>query len=276
MHDRSGAFTWSDVVVSPVSRRAKPRDTGLTMVIDKGLGVSRTRELMQAAAAYVDYVKFAFGTSLLYPPEVLEAKIAAIREHGVGVYPGGTLYELAYAQGNAALFARRAKALGFTALEVSEGTLDFSKESRRRMIDEGLAAGLEVVTEIGKKDPRVRLDPGRVAEDVAWDLAAGARFVIVEGRDSGLGVGAYDAEGEPRRDFVEEVLAAVDDPARLMWEAPRGRQQLFWIRRLGPDANLGNVQPDDVITLEAMRQGLRGDTMRAALEDAKGISGKLS
>lgn len=277
MRDPHWISLWDDAVAPPVDeRRAKPRDQGLTMVIDKGLGVAQTRDLVETAAPYIDYVKFAFGTSLLYPPDVLEAKIAVIRGGGVGVYPGGTLYELACARGNTARFARRARELGFSALEVSEGTLDLSKESRRRMIEEALEAGLDVVTEIGKKDPRVHLDPCRVAEDVAWDLEAGARFVIIEGRDSGVGVGAYDPQGAPRRDFVEEVLAAVVDPARLMWEAPLGSQQLYWIRRLGPNVNLGNVQPPDVISLEAMRQGLRGDTMRDSLEKAKGISKKLS
>lgn len=260
------ASLWESAVAFPPGKRqTKPREKGLTMVIDKGLGLEQTRDLLETAAPYIDYIKFAFGTSLLYPPAVLAAKIEAIRQQGIDVYPGGTLYELACAQGQTVRFARRARELGFTALEVSEGTLDLSKESRRSMIDAALDAGLQVVTEIGKKDPNIRLDPAQAAEEVAWDLAAGARLVIVEGRDSGVGVGAYDDGGAPRRGFVEGVLASVDDPDLLMWEAPQGSQQLFWIRRLGPDVNLGNVQADQVVTLEAMRRGLRGDTMRQAL-----------
>ena len=102
------------------------------MLIDKGMGLRQTQDLLEMAAPYIDYIKFAFGTSLLYPPAVLEAKIAAIKECGVEVYPGGTLYELACAQGEIERFAKRAHALGFTALEVSEGTVDLSRESRRR------------------------------------------------------------------------------------------------------------------------------------------------
>ena len=189
----------------------------------------------------------------------------SIKECGIEVYPGGTLYELAYVQGEPERFASRAKQLGFTALEVSEGTIDLSGESRRRMIDAALDAGLKVVTEIGKKDPKVRLESGKVIEQIAWDLAAGSQLVIIEGRDSGVGVGAYDEQGRPHHDFVDAILRSVDEPQRLMWEAPQGKQQLYWIKRLGPNANLGNVQPGDIIPLEATRQALRGDTMRDAL-----------
>src|SRR5690606_3039231 len=260
------AAPWRESVSAPcVGRKEKPRRTGLTMVIDKGLGYWQTLDLLETAASYVDYIKFAFGTSFLYSDALLEKKIAAIRERKIAVYPGGTLYELAYVQGKAQAFARRAKELGFTALEVSEGTVDLSLENRREMIDAALDAGLTVLTEIGKKDPTVRLDAERVAEKVAWDRAAGAELVIIEGRDSGLGVGAYDAQGRPHRDFVDRVLEAVEDASVLMWEAPLGAQQLFWVRRLGPDVNLGNVQPADVLSLEAIRQALRGDTMKAAV-----------
>lgn len=260
------ASPWEESVLVPqVGRSLKPRRTGLTMLIDKGLGVRQTQDLLDTAAPYIDYVKFAFGTSLLYSGPVLEEKIAAIRERGIAVYPGGTLYELAHAQGKTKAFARRAKELGFTALEVSEGTIELTWDSRREMIDAARSAGLAVVTEIGKKDPSVRLEAGRVVEQIARDRQAGAQLVIIEGRDSGVGVGAYDGHGRPRFDFVDDLLQEVDDLSVLMWEAPLGAQQLFWIQRLGPDANLGNVQPADVLTLEATRQALRGDTMRAAV-----------
>lgn len=266
MCDDLATSPWSPVVATPnLGRLSKPRNEGLTMVIDKGLGLEQTQDLLELASPYIDFIKLAFGTSLLYPQSVLEAKIAAIRERGLDVYPGGTLYELACAQGETLRFARRAKELGFTVLEVSEGTIDLTRESRRRMIDAALDAGLKVVTEIGKKDPTVRLEADQVAEEVAWNLAAGSHLVIIEGRDSGVGVGAYDADGAPRRDFVDAVLEAVDVPQSLMWEAPQGRQHVYWIKRLGSNVNLGNVQPDDVIALEAMRQGLRGDTMRDAI-----------
>lgn len=263
MRDESRASPWSPAIFPPQpARRPKPRSEGLTMVIDKGLGLRETEDLLEMASSYIDYVKLAFGTSFLYPSAVLEYKIAAIKACGLDVYPGGTLYELACVERRIEHFARKAREIGFTALEVSEGTIELSRESRRRMIDAALDAGLNVVTEIGKKDPSVRLEVNQVAEEVAWDLAAGSRLVIIEGRDSGVGVGAYDDNGAPRHGFVDELLRAVDEPGRIMWEAPQGRQQLYWIKRFGPNANLGNVQPADVIPLEAMRQGLRSDTLR--------------
>lgn len=261
---------WTGTVEElPTGRPAKPRTTGLTMVIDKGLGVRETADLLELAAGAIDYIKFAFGTSLLYPRNVLDKKIAMIRERGIHVYPGGTLYELACVQGKEKAFARRAYELGFTLLEVSEGTADLSAAERLRMIDAALGAGLLVVTEVGKKDPSVRLEAAKVVEQVEADLAAGSHLVIVEGRDSGAGAGAYDDLGRPHEAVVDEVLRQVSRPEKLMWEAPQGKQQLYWIRKIGPEANLGNVQPADVMSLEATRRALRGDTLQAALSELR-------
>jgi len=257
---------WAGAVAElSTGRPPKPRKTGLTMVIDKGLGAHETGDLLDIASDAIDYIKFAFGTSLLYPSRVLEKKIALIRERGIHVYPGGTLFELACVQGKAKAFARRAKELGFTVLEVSEGTVDLTADDRLRMIDAALAAGLLVVTEVGKKDPAVRLEATRVVTQVEADLAAGAHLVIIEGRDSGAGAGAYDELGRPYEELVSQVLQALPRPEVLMWEAPQGKQQVYWIQRLGPGVNLGNVQPADVLALEATRRALRGDTLRDAL-----------
>ena len=261
------------VAAPPVPRPVKPRNYGLTMVIDKGLGVRQTADLLELAAEAIDYIKLAFGTSLLYPAPVLCQKIEMIREHGIHVYPGGTLYELAHVEGRTRAFARSARALGFTVLEVSEGTADLTPDDRLRMIDAAMEAGLKVVTEVGKKDSRVRLEAPQVIEQVAADLAQGSHLVIIEGRDSGQGAGAYDDQGRPRLDLVDEVLRGVDRPEVLMWEAPQGKQQLYWIQRLGPGVNLGNVQPHDVVALEATRCALRGDTMRQALRGLTEVFG---
>jgi len=257
---------WAGAVAAPlVGRLEKPRTAGLTMVIDKGLGLRETEDLLELAAGAIDYIKLAFGSSLLYPEPVLERKIALIRERAIHVYPGGTLYELAFVQGKAAAFAQRARDLGFTVLEVSEGTVDLSPAGRRRMIEAALQAGLAVVTEVGKKDPASRLQAAWALEQAAADLAAGASLVLIEGRDSGVGAGAYDQEGRPREELVEVLLREFPRPEALMWEAPLAKQQLYWIRRAGPNVNLGNVQPGDVLTLEAMRRALRGDTLKRAL-----------
>lgn len=263
---------WGNALHAPVrGRERKPRRTGVTMVIDKGLGLAATRDLMETAAAYIDFHKLGFGTSLLYGEALLREKIRLVRSWGVEVYPGGTLLELAGAAGRVEAFLERARELGFTAVEVSEGSLDVSPAERARRIRLAKEAGFVVLAEVGKKASGSRLDPSAVADAVASDLALGAAYVIVEGRDSGSGVGVYDAGGYPLARLVEEILERVEQPERLIWEAPLLAQQKFWIERLGCNASLGNVQPQDVLALEAMRQGLRGDTLKAAL-DASGRS----
>ena len=255
---------WEGVVAPPEAARAvKPRRRGLTMVIDKGLGPGETRDLLVLCAPFIDYIKLGFGTSLLYGEELLREKIAEIRRHGVDVYPGGTLLEIAGLKGAEEAFLERAAALGFTAVEVSEGSVDLPRSKRRRLIAAAAAAGLRVLSEVGKKDRSVRMDPDEVVRQVEDDLEWGAEVVIVEGRDSGRGVGVYDDAGAPRGELLERILAGVSQPDRLMWEAPIVAQQQFWLSRLGPDVNLGNVQTEDVMTLEATRQALRGDTLRA-------------
>src|SRR5690606_19466580 len=146
------------------------------------------------------------------------------------------------------------------------GTLEVSPAERARRIRLAKEAGFAVITEVGKKERGSELDAEATAAAVEADLALGAAFVIVEGRDSGTGVGVYDAQGNPRTWLIEAILERVGDRERLMWEAPIVSQQKFWLRRLGCNASLGNVQPFDVLALEAMRQGLRGETLKEALD----------
>lgn len=265
--DGAAGSWWSPPVSHPIGQReSKPRARGLTMVIDKGLGLAGTRDLMQLTAPYVDFIKLAFGSALLYPPRLLAEKIRIIRAAGVEVYPGGTLLEAAVHQGTAPQFLIWAAQAGFTSIEVSEGTIDLAPGQRRDLIRRAADMGFGVLTEVGKKDPLQPLLPALVAEQAAADLAAGAGQVIIEARDSGTGVGIYDPAGEIREGLLEDIVTAVVaalgslDP--IVWEAPRTSQQRALLLRFGPHGSFGNVQPADVITLEAMRVGLRGDTLR--------------
>jgi len=254
---------WADVVDAPVTERSeKPRRIGLTMVIDKGLGLNATQDLLDTAAPYIDFIKFAFGTSVLYTSEILAEKVRMIRSYGVDVYPGGTLLELAGLQGQREAFLASAARIGFTAVEVSEGTIELQRRERQRLIKGARRAGLRVISEVGKKDRAARMNPDDVVAQVEEDLDCGAEVVIVEGRDSGRGVGVYDDDGGPREALIEGIVSNVSRPSRLMWEAPIVAQQQYWLRRVGPNVNLGNVQTNDAITLEATRVGLRGDTLR--------------
>lgn len=264
---------WNDVVDSPVSGRiAKPRRVGRTMVIDKGLGLRALRDLLEVGAPFIDYVKFAFGTSLLYRPEILLRKIYAVRQFDVDVYPGGTLFELAAARGSAEAFVRKVKDLGFTCIEVSDGTFDVPLKERRRRIELGIDAGLKVIAEVGKKEKGRRYVADEIARRVEIDLSCGADMVVIEGRDSGVGVGVYEEDGSPIASVIDEALAMLSEPDRVMWEAPLVSQQQYWLKKLGVRANLGNVQAEDVLTLEATRMALRGDTLRDFARKASTIS----
>jgi phosphosulfolactate synthase len=234
------------------------------MVIDKGLGLRATDDLMQTAAPAIDVVKLSFGTSAFFDYDHLKEKVRTITAHGVDCMPGGTFQEVAVWQGALDRYLARARELGFTALEVSDGTIDMDVGTRHDAIDRAVAAGFRVLSEVGKKDPSDAQPMALLADLVNADLAHGAFMVIMEAREAGKGVGIYDASGLPREAEITAFLAGVQDPDRILWEAPLGPQQRFLVLRFGPNVNLGNVAPEDVLALEALRSGLRGDTFRRA------------
>lgn len=254
---------WRATVQCPATERLeKPRSSGLTMVIDKGLGCSQLADWVDLVGPYVDFVKFGFGTARLYSESVLRRKIELLRSRDIHVYPGGTLLEIAYVQGSALAYLERARELGFSAIEVSDGTIELSPTERASLIELAASLGFLVLSEVGKKDPRRALEATKVHRQVRDDLAAGASYVVIEARDAGVGIGVYDEHGELRESLADAILAGVEQPERLIWEAPRVPQQQRWLTKLGCNVNLGNVQAEDVITLEAMRRALRGDTLR--------------
>lgn len=260
-----GAF--ADLITSPLGERSKkPRRVGLTMVIDKGFGRSQTRGLLDIAAAYIDYWKLPFGTSALYPEATLRRKIRDIRQRGVRVYPGGTFLEIAIMQNRLEAFLERCRDLGFDCVEVSDGTVPIDSRTRRRAIQSARALEFNVLTEVGRKDPSDRLTGAEIHRLVTEDLDAGAQHIIVEGRESGQGVGIYDESGQIEEAEFLKMVHAAGDTHRLIWEAPQKSQQEELIRRFGQDVNLGNVPPQEIVALEALRRGLRADTLRYVLQ----------
>lgn len=260
---------YAGVIRDPLPGRArKPRSVGLTMVIDKGLGLGPTRALLELAGEYIDFIKLGFGTAALYPERILREKVALIRGCGVEPYPGGTFLEAALLQGRLEAFLAATWDLGFRAVEVSEGTIDLDHRDRERAIRAARNMGFTVITEVGKKDGSQELDPAAALSRIEADLAAGAAKVIVEGRESGKGVGLYDREGRLKLGLLERLVAGLPDPGAIIWEAPLKAQQEELIARFGVNVNLGNVPPEEVIALEALRCGLRGDTLRLAIEGA--------
>ncbi|MHB8986459.1 MAG: phosphosulfolactate synthase [Eubacteriales bacterium] len=266
MEEQPSKNLWMEMLYFPIRGRSKkPRLRGLTMLLDKGLGPGKTGDLLYTAGDYIDYLKLGFGTSALYTREALEEKICLAKTFQVDIYPGGTFLEIAVLQGKLKEFLLTAKNLGFTAIEVSDGTINMTSEVRERAVLMAADLGLKVLTEVGKKDPKESAPIGEYIKQIRLDLKNGASRVIVEGRESGKNAGFYDMEGHFDECDMELILSAVDDPGLLIWEAPLKEQQQELILRFGPDVNLGNISPYEVMALEAMRVGLRGDTLRSVI-----------
>ena len=256
---------WEGVIDWPVPDRVpKPREQGWTMVIDKGLGLHGIDDLMQMAAPCIDVVKLTFGTSAFYSHDLLKEKVRTIVAHGVHCMPGGTFQEVAIWQHRLDGYLERARALGFNALEVSDGTIELAPETRAEAIRKAVAAGVRVLSEVGKKDPTDAQPMAHLADVVNADLDHGAFMVIMEAREAGKGVGIYDASGLPKPAEIDAFLQGVRDPGRILWEAPLSAQQKYLVLRFGPNVSLGNVAPEDILALEALRCGLRGDTLKQA------------
>jgi phosphosulfolactate synthase len=260
---------WSlDAIINRRIRR--PRTVGVTMVLDSGLGASCLRDILALAGDHIDHWKFGFGTSALMPLSIFDEKLALLHEHGILTYPGGTLLEAAIVQEHCRVFMTRAKELGFGAVEVSEGTIDLPGYRRPRVIDCARNAGLIAITEVGRKDPERQPTAEELAEQALQDLAWGASFVIIEGRESGRGVGIYDHKGDIRTSILDEIVRLVGDAApRLIWEAPLRSQQAYLVCRFGANVSLGNIRPQDCLALEALRCGLRFETFSAVAAQSR-------
>jgi len=266
----SGERAWDDILRDPLSGRVtKPRtDRGLTMLIDSGIGLRETHDLVEIAGSYIDYVKLGFGTSKLYPAAVLRDKIRLLRTHDIEVYPGGTFLEAAILQNKWQEFLKRCQDLGFQTIEVSDGTISLESSLRLEIIQHARSTGFKVITEVGKKEDGLFLSVETQLQMIQADLDAGAHKVIIEGRESGKSVGMFQADGSIRKDEFDALVEQVQNVEQLIWEAPLKSQQEELIRTFGPNVNFGNINPRDAIALEALRVGLRGDTLRMTIDSA--------
>jgi len=236
-------------------RGRKPRALGLTHVLDKGLTPEAASALLSAVGDEVDVWKFGWGVAYIDPG--LARKLAYLREHEVTACLGGTLLEIAWSQDKAPECLAWAERVGFDAVEVSRGVAPMPPDDKRELIK--LASeSFVVLAETGIKDPQSVLSADQWRDEIAQDLAAGATWVITEGRESGT-VGIYDSTGRPRLDIIEAAVQAAGLD-RVLFEAPRKDQQAWLINRYGHDVNLANIAPDDVLPLTTLRLGLRADT----------------
>lgn len=238
------------------TRSAKPRDVGVTHVIDKGMGLRQIDDLLETCSDYIDIVKLGWGTG--YVTQNVRDKIRIYREAGIPVCFGGTLLEVAILQKRFDAFRDMARAAGVTHVEISNGVIDMSMKEKARYIRE-LDKDFTVLSEVGSKDSEKIIPPFRWVELIQSDLDAGAWKVICEARESGT-VGLYFGSGEARAGLIDEIVAKVD-PADLIFEAPQKSQQVYMVQKLGSEVNLGNISSNEVIALETLRLGLRGDTM---------------
>src|SRR5919206_368576 len=241
-------------------RPGKPRTQGLTHVMDKGMNLREIEGMFDVGGEFVDIVKLGWGTS--YVTNNLEKKIALYRSFDTPVVCGGTLFEVVYARGRMDEFKQWLRDFRFSHVEISDGTLDIPRERKLELIAD-FARDFTVLSEVGSKDADVNYAPYLWVEWIKEELAAGAWKVITEGRESGT-AGIYRPTGEMRTGLVDEIVhdISVDD---LIFEAPTKGSQAWFIRELGPSVHLGNIPPDEVISLETLRLGLRADTLKEVL-----------
>jgi phosphosulfolactate synthase len=234
---------------------AKPRDCGLTCLNDVGTPIRMLEAYLADYASMVDYAKLGVGTACVTPR--LKEKVELYRAHGVEVYFGGTLFEKFQSQGKLGSYLSILDDLGIGTIEISNGTIELSLEERVAITHQ-LRDRYRVLAEVGCKDQQVIMPPSQWVREMTALLAAGARYVVAEGRDSGT-AGIYRDSGEIRSGLVSDIAATVD-PARIIFEAPKQRDQMFLINLVGSNVSLGNIKWEDVLILETERRALRYET----------------
>lgn len=236
-------------------RTSGKRDYGLTMMMDKGLSLKESEYFIESSAPYTDLVKFGFGTALI--TRNLKEKIKLFQSAGLKPYFGGTLFEMFYIRGEFDAYRRFVSESGLTNVEVSDGTIRMDHEEKLECIAT-LAKDFQVLSEIGSKIKGVELSNEVWVSNMKTELQTGAWKVIAEARESGT-IGIYDADGKANRKLIDDIMkeVSVND---VLWEAPMGAQQTMFIKLIGANVNLGNIAPNEVVSLEALRRGMRGDT----------------
>jgi phosphosulfolactate synthase len=234
------------------------KHVGLTHVIDKGLGPRAWEDILEVAGEHISIVKLGWGTA--YVTQNLERKLAVLRDKPVVL--GGTFFEVVYAKGSLDEYKQWLSDLGLTHVEISDGTIDIPRERKLELIAE-FARDFTVLSEVGSKDSSVEYTVDEWTRWLNEELAAGAWKVITEAREGGT-AGIFDSAGGMRTELIGEIANAVG-PANIVFEAPTKAAQAWFVKRFGPSVNLGNIPPDEVIPLETLRLGLRGDTLQEVL-----------
>lgn len=241
-------------------RTQKPRIDGLTMVMDKGLSIKEVENFLEIAGPHVDIVKLGFGTAFVTPN--LRDKIKVYQDFGMPIYFGGTLFEAFLVRNQFEDYIRVCEDFGVTYMEVSDGSIEIPHAEKCGYIEKLTKYGT-VLSEVGSKDATHIIPPYRWIELMKAELDAGSTYVIAEAREAG-NVGIYRGSGEVREGLVQEILTQIPQE-KIIWEAPQKAQQLYFLELISCNVNLGNIAPNEVIPLESMRIGLRGDTFHLYL-----------
>lgn len=242
-------------------RTVQPRSNGITMVMDKGLSVEEAKNFMSVSYPHVDIIKLGFGTSFVTP--ILKEKLEVYRSYNIPVYFGGTLFEAFLIRNQFDDYINVCKEYGITHMEVSDGSITIPHAEKCGYIEKLTKHGT-VLSEVGSKDAAHIIPPYKWIELMKAELGAGSSYVIAEAREAG-NVGIYRGTGEVREGLVQEILTQIPEE-KILWEAPQKAQQLYFLELIGCNVNLGNIAPNEVIPLETMRIGLRGDTFHLYLD----------
>jgi phosphosulfolactate synthase len=242
-------------------RIKKPRKEGLTMVMDKGLSVKEAENFLSVSHPHVDLIKLGFGTSFVTPN--LKEKLEVYQSFQIPIYFGGTLFEAFLIRNQFDDYVQVCKDFGITYMEVSDGSITIPHSEKCGYIEKLTKYGI-VLSEVGSKDAAHIIPPYKWIELMQAELNAGSTYVIAEAREAG-NVGIYRGTGEVREGLVQEILTQIPGE-KIVWEAPQKAQQLYFIELLGCNVNLGNIAPNEVLPLETMRVGLRGDTFHLYLD----------
>lgn len=242
-------------------RTPKPRNSGITMVMDKGLSLREVEDFISTSAEHADIIKLGWATSFVTPK--LDEKLAIYREAGLPVYFGGTLFEAFIVRNQFDEYRKLLDRYNMEYAEVSDGSLEMEQDDKCEYIRQ-LATQVTVLSEVGSKDEAKIIPPYKWIQLMKAELQAGAWKVIGEAREGGT-VGLFRSSGEVRQGLVEEILTQIPSE-NILWEAPQKEQQVWFVKLLGANVNLGNIAPNEVIPLETIRLGLRGDTFSQFLD----------
>lgn len=236
-------------------RPEKPRNSGLTMVMDKGLSMRQAEDLIESSGEYVDLIKLGFGTSAF--SKNLKEKIKLYQSAGLKVYLGGTLFEAFVVRNQKDDYKKYVSQLGLDTIEVSDGSIQVAHNEKCEWIND-LAKDFTVLSEVGSKEEGILISPSKWIKMMQTELQAGSWKVIAEARESGT-VGIYRPNGQAHVVLINRILQKVS-LENIIWEAPKKAQQVYFIKHMGANVNLGNIAENEVIPLECLRRGLRGDT----------------